>query len=140
MKKYIIVLLICLVTGSSQAQTANLTVKVINIKEIKGSMSVALFNSPEGYPCGDSFYQAKSHKLDSLNFSMVFSDLPPGVYAVAVFQDTNDNGEQDTNWLGIPKEPYGFSNDAVARFSAPSFEEAQLLLKEDIEIEITLVH
>ncbi len=140
MKKYFIILLVCIVAGSSQGQTANLTVKVKNIKEVKGSMSVALFNSAEGYPCGDSFYQAKSHALDSLSFSMVFSDIPLGIYAVAVFQDTNDNGEQDTNWLGIPKEPYGFSNDAVARIAAPDFDDAKFEVKEDIEIVVSLVN
>lgn len=48
----------------------------------------------------------------------------PGTYAIKVFHDVNDNGKLDTNWLGIPTEPYGFSNDAMGMFGPPSFEQA----------------
>ncbi len=41
-----------------------------------------------------------------------FEDIPPGRYALAVIHDENMNGKLDANWLGVPKEGYGFSNDA----------------------------
>ena len=50
-----------------------------------------------------------------------FEDIPPGTYALAVIHDENMNGKLDTNWLGIPKEDYGFSNDAKGLFGAPSY-------------------
>ena len=50
-----------------------------------------------------------------------FADIPPGTYALAVIHDENSNGKLDTNWLGIPTEGYGFSNDAKALLGAPSF-------------------
>jgi uncharacterized protein (DUF2141 family) len=53
-----------------------------------------------------------------------FLDIPPGTYALAVIHDENMDGELRTNWLGVPKEGYGFSNDAKASMSAPSFEAA----------------
>jgi uncharacterized protein (DUF2141 family) len=53
-----------------------------------------------------------------------FEDIPPGTYALAVIHDENMNGKLDTNWLGIPTEGYGFSNDAKALLSAPSFSDA----------------
>jgi len=40
-----------------------------------------------------------------------FEDIPPGTYALVVIHDENMNGKLDTNWVGIPKEGYGFSND-----------------------------
>jgi uncharacterized protein (DUF2141 family) len=40
-----------------------------------------------------------------------FEGIPPGTYSLAVVQDENMNGKLDTNWLGIPKEGYGFAND-----------------------------
>ena len=53
-----------------------------------------------------------------------FEDIPPGTYALAVVHDENMNGKLDANWLGRPKEGYGFSNDAKSLLSAPSFSDA----------------
>ena len=53
-----------------------------------------------------------------------FVGIPPGTYAIIVIHDENRNGKLDTNWLGVPKEDYGFSNDAEAFLSAPSFSAA----------------
>lgn len=53
-----------------------------------------------------------------------FEDIPPGTYALAVIHDENMNGVLDTNALGIPREGYGFSNDARAWFGPPSFADA----------------
>lgn len=50
--------------------------------------------------------------------------LPPGQYALSVFQDLNGNRVLDTNFLGIPKEASGSSNDAPARFGPPKFRDA----------------
>lgn len=51
-------------------------------------------------------------------------DLPAGFYAIALFVDANKNLKIDKNFLGIPKEQFGFSNNAMGRLSAPSFEQA----------------
>lgn len=53
-----------------------------------------------------------------------FLDIPRRNYALAVIHDENMDGELATNWLGVPKEGYGFSNDAKALMGAPSFEDA----------------
>jgi uncharacterized protein (DUF2141 family) len=48
------------------------------------------------------------------------ADLEAGRYALRIFQDLNGNGKLDTGWMGIPSEPYGFSNNAMGRFGPPS--------------------
>jgi len=53
-----------------------------------------------------------------------FEDIPPGNYAMAVVHDENMNGKLDANWVGIPTEGYGFSNNAKALLGAPSFSAA----------------
>jgi uncharacterized protein (DUF2141 family) len=55
-----------------------------------------------------------------------FVSIPPGTYALAVIHDENRNGKLDTNWLGIPTEGYGFSNEAKALLGAPSFSAAKV--------------
>ncbi|MEO8590991.1 MAG: DUF2141 domain-containing protein [Flavobacteriales bacterium] len=57
------------------------------------------------------------------------TDLTVGRYAIKAFHDVNDNGKLDTNWIGIPSEPYGFSNDAMGTFGPPSFEQAGFVVK-----------
>jgi len=54
-----------------------------------------------------------------------FLAIPPGTYALAVIHDENRNGKLDTNWMGIPTEGYGFSNEAKALLGPPSFSAAK---------------
>ena len=58
--------------------------------------------------------------------TVVLKDLPEGPLALSVFQDANGNGRLDMNAMGMPVEPFGFSNDAVGNFGPPRFEQAVL--------------
>jgi uncharacterized protein (DUF2141 family) len=58
-------------------------------------------------------------------------NVKPGRYAIAVFHDTNGNGKLDRNFIGLPQEPYGFSND-VGRRGFPSFEGALVTVSDPI--------
>jgi uncharacterized protein (DUF2141 family) len=69
---------------------------------------------------------------------VVFSKLPAGSYAVAVYHDKKNNKNLEKNYLGIPTEAYGFSNNARRTFSAPSFEEASFMVSDHKIINITL--
>ena len=64
--------------------------------------------------------------------------LPIGACAVKVFHDVNNNGKLDTNWMGIPTEPYGFSNDAMGTFGPPSFEQARVMVGAGTSIRIKM--
>ena len=57
--------------------------------------------------------------------------LPEGTYALALFQDLNENGTLDTGTFGIPQEPTAFSNDAQGVMGPPSFEECSFTLRSD---------
>jgi uncharacterized protein (DUF2141 family) len=52
---------------------------------------------------------------------VTLQDIPVGTYALEVYQDINSNGKMDSNFLGLPKEPYGFSRDARPLLSKPAF-------------------
>ena len=62
-------------------------------------------------------------------------ELPAGTYAIGLFVDAN--GVMDRNLFKIPKEQYGFSNNARGTFGPPSFEDAPFYLKDDLKIEIS---
>lgn len=64
--------------------------------------------------------------------TVTFDGIPPGAYAIKMFQDANRNEKFDTNWLGLPSERYGFSNNARPdwmHLSPPRFEAARIVLK-----------
>ena len=64
--------------------------------------------------------------------------LPHGEYAITFFVDSNGNFKMDKNFLGIPKEQYGFSNNVMGRMSAPSFDQAKFTITEPTLQNITL--
>lgn len=71
----------------------------------------------------------------SLDFSF---DISEGIYAVAVYQDINENKQLDKGWFSIPKEPYGLSNNYRPHFSAPSFNDCKFKVAEETTITILL--
>jgi uncharacterized protein (DUF2141 family) len=56
--------------------------------------------------------------------TVVLRNVPPGRYAVQAFHDANANHDLDQNFIGIPKEGIGFSNDAMPRLMRPKFKVA----------------
>ncbi|MBL7981411.1 MAG: DUF2141 domain-containing protein [Flavobacteriales bacterium] len=80
-------------------------------------------------PTADSYASEKGCRLVQVKAEgsvvrIVLNDVAPGTYAIKAFHDIDRNGKLDTNFMGIPKEPYGFSNDAMGTFGPPSFEQA----------------
>jgi uncharacterized protein (DUF2141 family) len=103
-------------------------VKILDIRNSTGTVDCALFDSPVGFPT--EFLHSASRvmvlRVRHERARCDFEDIPPGTYALAVIHDEDSNGKLNTNWLGIPTEGYGFSNDArgllgPATFSAASF-------------------
>ncbi|MEP6360832.1 MAG: DUF2141 domain-containing protein, partial [Balneola sp.] len=80
------------------------------INELKGEIRIAMFDSKEKYT-KDPIH-AIVLPVDSTTIIWTQEMLPFGEYAIAVYHDKNENGKIDTNLLGIPKEDYGFSNNA----------------------------
>ena len=65
----------------------------------------------------------------SSTMRFVFEGLAPGKYAIAAYQDLNGNGNLDRSKLGLPLEPFGFSNEA-GRSARPAFNAAAFFLGE----------
>lgn len=87
---------------------------------------------------------AKQIWVDALTAGVVciFPNVAAGSYAVSIAHDTNGNKKVDTNFLGIPKEGWGVSNNVMPTMRAPTFEEARFLVKEGapVDIEVKLVY
>ncbi len=113
------------------AGAATLTVHVTGARNAKGQIRASLFQSAKGFP-GDASQAIQTQAADidpqSLSAQIVFTGLLEGVYAVSVFHDENMNRKLDKNFLGIPKEGYGASNNPKKKMGPPDFEEAKFQL------------
>ncbi|GAB4023720.1 DUF2141 domain-containing protein [Spirosoma koreense] len=123
---YLLLLIHCLaseVAPSAARQKVNLQVEVQQVQALQGSVFIALYKAGNNFPEGKPF---EGKKLDATSHSVqtTFS-VEPGEYAVAVFHDENANGKMDKRVFGIPKEPYGFSNNFRPKMSAPKFSDCQ---------------
>lgn len=117
---------------NSDAQTVSLTISGFDGKT--GIVQIALYGSENDYLVHDAAIVTRRieapHNSDSLTVEL--HPGSPGEYAVAVFLDENRNDKLDTKIFGIPKEPYGFSNNPSPRFRAPRFSEAAFQLSSDV--------
>lgn len=114
-----------------------LILKVTNIKKAVGDIYVAVFDNKEDY-MENRFVEAVA-AVEIKGELEINIEMPKGKYAISIFHDTNEDGELSTNFLGIPKEPYGFSNNPKAKFGPPSYEQSLFEFKESgqvIEIEL----
>ncbi len=110
------------------ATTATVTVTVKGIKSRDGTVRVAIFTGSKGFPSkDDSLLVRQVSKIKDNTVKVVFEDVPYGEYALAAHHDENGNGLLDTNFVGMPKEGYGVSKDAVkGRLGPPKYDDAKI--------------
>ena len=107
-------------------ETTSITVRVEGIEGSDGLLRISLFQTAEGFP-ERSELAARTASVEPAGptAEVAFGDVPAGDWAAAVLHDENRNEKLDRNFLGIPKEGVGASNDAV-RFGLPKFESARV--------------
>lgn len=116
-----------------------LLIEVTNVSVKKGPVMMALFQSPEGFPMDASkaVYREKVQAENGKAFVRV-DGLKTGTYAVALFHDTNGDGQLNLNFVGVPKEGYAVSNNVRNRFSAPKFSQASFRHDHETRLQIQL--
>jgi uncharacterized protein (DUF2141 family) len=102
----------------ADAPAAPIEVQVTGVRSAQGAVWVSV--CPEKQFLGDCPMSASvPARIGAV--TVVLSNVPPGRYAVQAFHDANGNGKVDRNWLGVPREGIGFSNDAMPRLTYPRF-------------------
>ena len=135
--------LIALFSGSffhtSQATGGNLVVELNGFRNDKGFVLMSLFKSEVGFP-GSPDKAFLKEKGMVTNGRCVFSipALPEGTYAIAVLHDENKNLKMDMKLVILPKEGYGFSQDAAVVFGPPKFSKASFKHAGNQLIKITI--
>jgi len=127
--------------GAQTGGLAEIDVVIPNVRNLSGKIGCQLFMSADGFPRDATRAIARTVSLAAgPTANCDFRGLKPGVYAVAVMHDENDNGVVDTNLFGAPIEGYDVSNNHTYALKPPSWEESRFLLAdaEHKRIEIVL--
>ncbi|MEL7161671.1 MAG: DUF2141 domain-containing protein [Bacteroidota bacterium] len=111
-------------TDAEEPVRQTLRLEVDNVKAAKGKIWVGIYQSEADFLDRE---KARLVYVDVSTTGHTFVDIPDLVvgqkYALGIFHDVNDNGEFDTNWLGLPAEPWAFSGEPKTRLRLPRFEE-----------------
>ncbi|HEX8575560.1 MAG TPA: DUF2141 domain-containing protein [Flavobacterium sp.] len=135
--KISILISLILLTKISFAQQIN--IRVSEFKNDKGYCIACLFNSEKGFPTKPEIaLKCSKLKIKDKIALFEFEKLPKGEYAIAVFHDENNNGKLDENFLGMPKEGYGASNNKRSSFGPPKFDQSKFSLNGISSINIYL--
>ena len=114
--------------GAEASGTVKL--ELSGLQDAAGNIYIAVYDSDDSWLGDDTVLSEKVVIADALEGELVLAELqlPPGDYAISIFYDSNDNGELDTNFIGIPKEPVALSNNARPRFGPPKYKDAVFTL------------
>ena len=132
---------------------AELRLTIAGVRSDKGEILIALYDNADGFKSaivngptrgllpdrGRLIGTAIRAQLGTQ--STIFTQLPPGRYAIIVIHDENDNGRIDQNGMGVPTEGYGFGNNAQGFMSAPAFDAAAITIGDaSLSTSITLIY
>jgi uncharacterized protein (DUF2141 family) len=115
--------IIALLAMAASASAATVQVRIDGVTSDKGVVQVAV--------CDEANFRKDCQLTATVpaRKGVVMADVPDvpaGTWAVLAYHDENGNKKLDTNFVGMPKEGYGFSNGAKGTFGPPSFKEAAI--------------
>ncbi|WP_411993400.1 DUF2141 domain-containing protein [Agarivorans sp. DSG3-1] len=114
---------------------ADVHIDILGIKAGKGQIVVSVWDSEDSYlktPFIIKTNAASNIRNNQLRFT--FSGSLPEECAISVYYDENANGKLDTNWLGIPREAVGISNNVKGRFGPPKYNDGMITLSGNEQI------
>lgn len=112
------------------SEKVRLTATMTDIETVQGKLAIQILDA-DGEVYKESWIPVTSSEV-----TWVLEDISEGSYALKYFHDENNNGELDMNWMGIPTEGFGFSNDAKIVFGPPSVKEMLFTVQGDTSIKM----
>jgi uncharacterized protein (DUF2141 family) len=107
----------------------NVTVNISNLNSNEGQVFISIYNSEDSF-LGNGFKSFVT-KIENKSCRVTFENIPSGTYAISFYHDENDNNKMDSNFLGIPKEDYGCSNNAIGFMGPPKWADAKFEVKNE---------
>ena len=119
-------------------ENPQLTLNIDNIEVVDGYIRIGIFNASDTFLKKGSTFKNYKIAVEDSTATIIIDDLPKGEYAFILYHDKNNDGKMNRKFIGIPKEPYGFSNNVRPKLSKPTFEECKFLLDDNLVMQITL--
>lgn len=124
--------------SSANADSTNtVTATVSTFRSVKGALVCRLFTGPDGFPAR-GYRSVQTVPVTGQTAQCVFPGLAAGTYALAVFHDENGNGKLDTNFIGIPAEGVGTSNNRRPLIGPPTWDGSKFAVAGNVSLSITL--
>ena len=118
---------------------ARISVRISNFENNKGSCIVCIYDNAKSFSeKGGKPVSCLTVPVDGKSAAAVFGNVRQGTYAIMVIHDANGNRKFDTNFLGIPKEGYGASQNKLPFAAAPKFEENKITVTENATTQCTI--
>ena len=139
MKFLVLSILFVFIAQDGWAQS--LTVQFHQIRNNEGELSVSLYNDERTWLVEDNCYREiviPKYNAQNSSIRVIIDSIPPGVYAIALLDDEDNNGKMRHNFIGLPKEGFGFSNNVKPFLKRPKFKECAFEFKNDTIIYIAL--
>ncbi len=113
-------------------KSADIVINAKTFKSDNGKARAALYKNEKGFPSDprEAFMLAEN-TIKNGKSKITFKNVPFGEYAFSVLHDENLNSRMDTNFLGIPNEGYGVSNNAPGHFGPPHFKDAKFTFNKE---------
>ena len=127
LKNLIIIPLFLFILSTTAFSQYNLTIEISGLENSNGQIQLVLMDENE------NVIREYSEAIVENKCSINIKDIEQGIYAFKYFHDENENKELDTNWIGMPTEGFGFSNNAKGRFGPPPLSAMIFDLKENIK-------
>lgn len=140
MKKRQLTSLLCAMVLAPIAVAETLNVAIENVETSDGFIMLRVMNGEAEFKGDTSAISSIQHRAMAGQASFTIGDLPAGEYAVQVMHDRNGNGELDSNFVGMPTEPWAFSNNATGSMGPPSWDDVKFELKGSVDQSIKLNH
>jgi len=122
-KIFFINLLFLIICPAMTMNAQEIEVVITGIRSAEGQIAIGIFNDDESFQKEKPFMEKKFEKADITNGEMrVQFSLDPGTYGFALLDDEDSNGKMEYNFLGIPKEGFGFSDYYHTGLRKPKFD------------------
>jgi uncharacterized protein (DUF2141 family) len=116
MKNLYLLLVFVLASPSVCNAQIDLTLIIEPLRNNKGTVLLEFKNGQ------DELVKGISESIEDNRSTIRIKNLKTGKYAFKFFHDENSDEKINTNFMGIPREGFGFSNNAKATFGPPAFE------------------
>jgi len=134
MKRFTIFLILILITSFPLQSQVVLKIEISKLKNNSGVVLLELRDAEK------NLIKGISEKIKGNGCRITIDKLSPGRYTFRYFHDENNNKKIDANWMGMPKEGYGFSNNAKGTFGPPSYKNMIFKLNGDTTLNCTPVY